>query len=83
MRCLSQAFTSRTLGYPYCDVLARWINERYPDRRFSFTSAINQNVPFPFEPELKRQAVMALCTQQVPTGEIARNIGISHTVLYK
>ncbi|HAE2415462.1 TPA_asm: transposase, partial [Salmonella enterica subsp. enterica serovar Newport] len=75
------AFTSRTLGYPCCDVLARWVNERHPDRRLIFTSTINQNAPF--EPDVKRQAVMALCTRQVPASEIARNIGISRTVLYK
>jgi transposase-like protein len=75
------AFTSRTLGYPCSDVLARWVNESHPDRRLIFTSTINQNAPF--EPELKRQAVMALCTRHVSASEIARNIGISRTVLYK
>lgn len=75
------AFTSRTLGYPCSDVLARWINEVHPDRRRIFTSTINQNAPF--EPELKRQAVMELCTRHVPASEIARNIGVSRTVLYK
>ena len=71
----------RELGYPCSDVLARWVNESHPDRRLIFTSTINQNAPF--EPELKRQAVMALCTRHVPASEIARNIGISRTVLYK
>ena len=75
------AFTSRTLGYPCSDVLARWVNESHPGRRLIFTSTINQNSPF--EPELKRQAVMALCTRHVSASEIARNIGISRTVLYK
>ncbi|CAI1915302.1 Transposase and inactivated derivatives [Serratia fonticola] len=75
------AFTTRTLGYPCCDVLARWVNELHPDRRLTFTSTINQNAPF--EPKLKRQAVMALCTRRVSAGEIARNIGVSRTVLYK
>ncbi|EHE6023251.1 transposase, partial [Salmonella enterica] len=75
------AFTSRTLGYPCCDVLARWVNERHPDRRLIFISTNNQNALF--EPEVKRQAVMALCTRHVPAREIARNIGISRTVLYK
>lgn len=32
---------------------------------------------------MKRQAVIALCTRHVPDSEIARNIGISRTVLYK
>lgn len=57
------------------------VNERHPDRRLIFTSTSNQNAPF--EPEVKRQAVMALCTRHVPAREIARNIGISRTVLYK
>ncbi|ECH9259084.1 IS3 family transposase [Salmonella enterica subsp. enterica] len=75
------AFTSRTLSYPCCGVLARWVNERHPDRRLIFTSTNNQIAPF--EPEVKRQAVMELCTRHVPAREIARNIGISRTVLYK
>lgn len=66
------AFTSRTLGYPCCDLLARWVNELHPGRRLIFTSTFNQNAPF--ESELKRQAVMALCTRRVSAGEIARNI---------
>lgn len=72
------AFTSRTLGYPCSDVLARWVNERHPDRRLIFTSTINQNAPF--EPEVKHQAVMALSTRHVPAREIAMKIGISRTV---
>ena len=51
------AFTSRALGYPCTDVLARWVNELYPDRRRIFTSKANPVVPF--ESEVKRQAVMA------------------------
>ena len=62
------AFTSRALGYPCTDVLARWVNERYPDRRRIFTSKANPVAPF--EPEVKRQAVMALCTRQVSASEI-------------
>ncbi len=69
--------TSRTLGYPCTDVLARWVNERYPDRRRIFTS--NTNPVAPCEPEVKRQAVMALCTRQVSASEIA----VSRAVLYK
>lgn len=75
------AFTSRALGYPCTDVLARWVNERYPDRRRIFTSKVNPVAPF--EPEVKRQAVMALCTRQVSASEIARRIGVSRAVLYK
>lgn len=75
------AFTSRALGYPCTDVLARWVNELYPDRRRIFTSKANPVVPF--EPEVKRQAVMALCTRQVSASEIARRIGVSRAVLYK
>ncbi|EER9344905.1 TPA: transposase [Escherichia coli] len=75
------AFTSRALGYPCTDVLARWVNEIYPDRRRIFTSKANPVAPF--EPEVKRQAVMALCTRQVSTSEIARHIGVSRAVLYK
>ncbi len=75
------AFTSRALGYPCTDVLARWVNELYPDRRRIFTSKANPVAPF--EPEVKRQAVMALCTRQVSASEVARRIGVSRAVLYK
>ena len=74
-------FTSRTLGYPSSDVPARWVNELYPDRRRIFTSKANPVAPF--EPEVKRQAVMALCTRQISASEIARRIGVSRAVLYK
>lgn len=62
-------------------MLARGVNELYPDRRRIFTSKANPVAPF--EPEVKRQAVMALCTRQVSASEIARRIGVSRAVLYK
>nr|ULG19938.1 transposase [Yersinia frederiksenii] len=75
------AFTSRTLGYPCSDVLARWVDEFHPDRRRIFISTINQNAPF--EQEVKHQAVIDLCTRRVSAREISQNIGVSRTVLYK
>ncbi len=39
------AFTSRATGYPCTDVLARWVNELYPDRRRIFTSKANRLCP--------------------------------------
>ena len=60
-------------------MLARWVNERYPDRRRIFTSKTGPVAPF--EPEVKRQAVMALCTRQISASEIARRIGVSRAVL--
>lgn len=75
------AFTSRTLGYPCTDMLARWVNERSPDRRRVFTSKTNPVASF--EPEVKRQAVMVLCTRQGSASEIAVRIGVSRAVLYK
>lgn len=75
------AFTSRALGYPCTDVLARWVNELYSDRRRIFISKANPVAPF--EPAVKRQAVMALCTRQVSASEMARRIGVSRAVLYK
>lgn len=75
------AFTSRTLGYPCSDILARWIDELHPERRHIFISTINQNAPF--KPEVKHQAVIDLCTRHVSAREISQNIGVSRTVLYK
>ncbi len=46
---------AETLGYPCTDVLVRWVNQRYPDRRRIFTSKANPVASF--EPEVKRQAV--------------------------
>lgn len=48
-------FTCRTLGYLCGDVLARWVNELYPDRQRIFTCKTNPEASF--EPEVKRQAV--------------------------
>ncbi|GCN50876.1 putative phage protein [Escherichia coli] len=75
------AFACRTLGYPRSDVLARWVNELYPDRRRIFASKANPVAPF--EPEVKRQAAMALCIRQVSASEITWHIGVSRAVLYK
>lgn len=75
------AFTRRALGYPCSEVLLRWIDELHPGRQRIFTSTINPSAPF--EPEVKHQAVMALCTRDLPAREIARNIGVSRAVLYK
>lgn len=63
-------FTSRTLGYPCSNVLARRVNELYPCRRHIFTSKTNPDAPF--EPEVKRQAVMDHCTRRVSASEVAR-----------
>ncbi len=69
------AFTSRTLGYPCSDVLARWINELYLDRRPIFTSKANPEAPF--EPEVRRQAAMELCTRRESASAVVRRIGVS------
>lgn len=75
------AFTSRTLGYPCSDILARWVNELHPGRRRIFIGTINQNAPF--EMNVKHQAVIDLCTRHVSAREISQNVGVSRTVLYK
>ncbi len=52
-----------------------------PGRRRIFTSKTSPVAPF--EPEVKRQAVMAFCTRQISASEISRRIGVSRAVLYK
>ncbi|CAM7244084.1 hypothetical protein ESCOCP327B2_22745 [Escherichia coli] len=47
----------------------------------AFTSQANPAAPF--EPEVKHQAVMELCTRQVSASEIARRIGVRRTIVYK
>ena len=46
-----------------------------------FSSKTNPDAPF--EPEVKRQAVMELCTRRVSASEVARRTGLSRAVLYK
>lgn len=75
------AFTSRTLGYPCSDVLARWVDELHPDRQRIFINTVNQHAPF--EQEVKHQAVIDLCTRRVSACEISQHVGVSRTVLYK
>ena len=53
----------------------------YPDRRRIFTSKANPVAPF--EPEVKRQAVAALCTQVSQPVKSPKRIGVSRAVLYK
>ncbi len=62
-------------------MLARWVNELYSDRRRILASKTNPDAPF--EPEVKRLAVMELCTRRVSASEVARRIGVSRAVLYK
>lgn len=62
-------------------MLARRVNELYPGRRHIFSSQTSPDVPF--EPEVKRQAVMGLGTRRVSASEVVRRIGVSRAVLYK
>lgn len=62
-------------------MLARRVNELYPDRRRIFTSKTNPEAPF--EPEVKRQTVMELCARRVSASEVVRRIGGIRAVLYK
>ena len=48
-------------GIPYSDMLTRWVDELYPDRRRIFTGKTNPESTF--EPEVKRQAAMASISQ--------------------
>ncbi|HEO9022044.1 TPA: transposase, partial [Escherichia coli] len=65
----------------YSDMQKQVAVEHYlnHDRCLAFTSKTNPDAPF--EPEVKRQAVMELCTRRVSASEVARRIGVSRAVL--
>lgn len=67
----------------YSDVLRLVDVEHYLNHGccLAFTSKTNPNAPF--ESEVKRQAVMELCTRRVSVSEVTRRTGASRTVLYK
>ena len=76
-RCI--AATLKALGYPGRGTLGTWIGELHPEsRRRVVGRACGVSRP----PELKKTAVLELCTRQGNARAIAQKLGVSRPTLY-
>ena len=76
-RCI--ASTLRALGYPCRQVLTGWIDELHPEVRQRVVGRA-PNVQHP--QELKKAAVIDLCTRQTSAQEIAEKLAVCRPTLY-
>jgi len=76
-RCF--AATLKALGYPERRTLASWLGELYPESRRRVVGRAG-SVSRP--PELKKAAVLELCTRQGSAQAIAQRLGVSRPTLY-
>lgn len=77
-QCLAR--TIRELGYPSPDVLRAWIDEVRPGWRQRASGKAGSTAA---SPQLKRQAVIELCSRSVAASVDAEEMGVSRQVLYK
>src|SRR5450830_265792 len=73
------AATVKALGYPSRDLLRSWINELAPDSR---QPVVGRAVSAPRPPELKKLAVLELCTREGSAQVVAQKLGVSRPTLY-
>ena len=76
-RCI--ASTLRALGYPCRQVLTGWIDELHPEVRQRIVGRA-PNVQHP--QELKKAAVIELCTRKTSAQEIAQKLQVCRPTLY-
>ena len=76
-RCI--AATVKALGYPCRDLLRAWIDELDPDSR---QRVVGRAVSAPRPPQLKKQAVLELCTREGSAQAVAQKLGVSRPTLY-
>ena len=76
-RCI--ASTVKALGYPCRDLLRAWIDELDPDSR---QRVVGRAVSAPRPPQLKKQAVLELCTREGSAQVVAQKLGVSRPTLY-
>ncbi len=76
-RCI--ASTIKALGYPCRETLTAWIQERHPEVRTRVTGKI---ASAKHSPELKKVAVVKLCTRQTSAQAIAQELAVSRPTLY-
>lgn len=77
-RCLAR--TTRALGYPCVEMLAKWIDELNPGMRQRFTGKVRGTA---LSHAQKQDAVIELCSRQGAASEVAVDVGVSRQVLYK
>ena len=76
-RCI--ASTIKALGYPDRDSLRAWIDEFQLDSR---QHVVGRAVSAPRPPELKKLAVLELCTREGSAQAVAQKLGVSRPTLY-
>lgn len=76
-RCI--AWTIRDLGYPNRGTLAAWIDELRPQAR---QRLIARAASVPRPQELKKKAVLDLCTRQTSAEAIAQELAVCRPTLY-
>jgi transposase-like protein len=76
-RCI--ASTVKALGYPCRDLLRAWIHELDPDSR---QRVVGRAVSAPRPPQLKKLAVLDLCTREGSAQVVAQKLGVSRPTLY-
>ncbi|HGN3393160.1 IS3 family transposase [Pseudomonas aeruginosa] len=76
-RCI--ASTIKALGYPGRDSLRAWIDELDPGSR---QRVVGRAVSAPRPPELKKLAVLELCTREGSARVVAQKLGVSRPTLY-
>ncbi|AYM95790.1 IS3 family transposase [Acidovorax sp. 1608163] len=76
-RCI--ASTVKALGYPCRDLLRAWIDELDPDSR---QRVVGRAVSAPRPPQMKKQAVLELCTREGSAQAVAQKLGVSRPTLY-
>lgn len=76
-RCF--AATLKALGYPERRTLSLWLGELYPESR---RRVVGRAGSVSGSPELKKAAVLELCTRQGSAQAIAQKLGVSRPTLY-
>lgn len=76
-RCI--AATMKALGYPARGTLAAWIGELNPESR---QRVVGSSGNVDRSPELKKAAVLELCTRQGSALALAQSLGVSRPMLY-
>lgn len=76
-RCI--ASTLKAMGYPSRETLTAWIEELHPEVR---TRVVGRMASIKPSPELKKAAVIELCTRQTSAQAIAQELAVSRPTLY-
>lgn len=72
--------TVKALGYPCRQVLSKWLDEAFPNRK---KRCLSKNALVEYPQEKKEQAVIDFCARQSSAQKIAETHGVSRASLYK